>query len=140
MVESSCPVQWMFSSIKNDVAVSPLLLLTLHFRCCCFLPRRRSCSDLIGCVFLAAPYFDLGCKGGDFEGGMKYIIDHGGIALEEEYPYLAEDSKCNHKKAAHRVSSPVFSTLQSFESLQKAKALLRLLQLLAEMLQQIQSH
>ena len=36
---------------------------------------------------------------------MKYIIDHHGIGLESEYPYLAEDSKCNHKKEDHRVSS-----------------------------------
>lgn len=50
------------------------------------------------------PYYDLGCKGGDFEGGMKYIIDHGGISLEAEYPYLAEDSKCNHKKEGHKVN------------------------------------
>lgn len=51
----------------------------------------------------AGPYYDLGCQGGDFEGGMKYIIDEGGIALEEEYPYIAEDSKCSRKKASHRV-------------------------------------
>lgn len=36
---------------------------------------------------------------------MKYIIDHG-IGLEAEYPYLAEDSKCNHRKAEHSVSFP----------------------------------
>lgn len=35
---------------------------------------------------------------------MKYIIDHGGISLEAEYPYLAEDSKCNHKKEGHKVN------------------------------------
>ena len=61
----------------------------------------------------AAPYFDLGCKGGDFEGGMKYIIDHG----EEDYPYLAEDSKCNHKKASHRVIlHDIFPLLQDNET------------------------
>lgn len=36
---------------------------------------------------------------------MKYIIDNGGIGLESEYPYLAEDSRCNHRKADHRVLS-----------------------------------
>jgi len=64
-------------------------------------------------MWIAAPYFDLGCLGGDFEGGMQYIIDHGGITLEEDYPYLAEDSKCNHKKAHHRVPPPPPLSFQS---------------------------
>ena len=54
----------------------------------------------------AAPYFDLGCKGGDFEGGMSYIINHGGIDLEEDYPYLAKDSKCDRERQRRRVCCP----------------------------------
>ncbi len=42
----------------------------------------------------AAPWYDLGCEGGDFEGGVDYIIDNGGIDTEEDYPYLAHDDKC----------------------------------------------
>ncbi len=42
----------------------------------------------------AAPWYDLGCEGGDFEGGVDYIIDNGGIDTEKEYPYLAHDDKC----------------------------------------------
>ena len=35
---------------------------------------------------------------------MKYIIDHGGVALESEYPYLAADGpKCDHRAAHHKV-------------------------------------
>ena len=38
-----------------------------------------------------------GCEGGDFTGGLHYIITHGGINTEETYPYLAHDSKCDRK-------------------------------------------
>jgi Papain family cysteine protease len=31
-------------------------------------------------------------------GGLHYIITHGGIDTEEDYPYLAKDDKCNTKK------------------------------------------
>ena len=38
---------------------------------------------------------------------MKYIIDHSGIALESEYPYLAADGpKCDHRAAHHKVRPP----------------------------------
>ena len=47
-------------------------------------------------IFLwgAAPWYDLGCDGGDFEGGVDYIVDNGGIDTEADYPYLAHDDKC----------------------------------------------
>lgn len=61
---------------------------------------------MLSLAVIAAPFYDLGCKGGDFEGGFKYIIDHGGIALESEYPYLAKDSVCNKKVAQHKVRNP----------------------------------
>ena len=43
---------------------------------------------------LAGPWFDLGCDGGDFQGGIEYITENGGIDTEADYPYLAEDAKC----------------------------------------------
>ena len=43
---------------------------------------------------LAGPWFDLGCDGGDFQGGIEYITENGGIDTEVDYPYLAEDAKC----------------------------------------------
>ncbi len=48
------------------------------------------------CLFwhCAAPWYDLGCDGGDFEGGVDYIVANGGICTEEAYPYLAHDAKC----------------------------------------------
>lgn len=45
-------------------------------------------------VIGAAPWYDLGCEGGDFEGGVDYIVANGGIDTEEDYPYLAHDDKC----------------------------------------------
>lgn len=55
----------------------------------------------------AAPWYDLGCEGGDFEGGVDYIIDNGGIDTEEEYPYLAHDDKCMcvHSPCLHSLMS-----------------------------------
>jgi C1A family cysteine protease len=50
-----------------------------------------------------APYHDEGCEGGDFLGGMKYIIKNGGIDDDIDYPYLAEDSKCQKAKAKRSV-------------------------------------
>jgi len=90
---SKCGCCWSFATV--GVVESINALATGHLDV-------LSEQQLIACD-KKAPYFDLGCLGGDFEGGMQYIIDHGGITLEEDYPYLAEDSKCNHKKAHHRV-------------------------------------
>ena len=42
----------------------------------------------------AAPWYDLGCDGGDFQGGVEYIVHNGGIDTEADYPYLAHDDKC----------------------------------------------
>lgn len=59
-------------------------------------------QQLIDCD-TAKPYEDVGCEGGDFTGGLHYIITHGGIDTEEDYPYLAKDDKCNTKKEGRRV-------------------------------------
>lgn len=61
-------------------------------------------QQLIDCD-RAPPYEDQGCKGGDFGGGLHYIITHGGIDTEEDYPYTASDGKCNRKKASRNVVS-----------------------------------
>jgi len=33
-------------------------------------------------------------------GGLHYIITHGGIDTEEDYPYVAHDAPCNRTKEA----------------------------------------
>ncbi|KAK9917802.1 hypothetical protein WJX75_008442 [Coccomyxa subellipsoidea] len=73
-------------------------------------PISLSEQQLIDCD-KAAPWYDLGCEGGDFEGGVDYIIDNGGIDTEEEYPYLAHDDKCIRKKEG---LSPKESALDGF--------------------------
>ena len=45
------------------------------------------------------PLYDLGCDGGDFEGGIRYIAENG-IDLESDYPYLAKDGACR-RAAGH---------------------------------------
>lgn len=59
-------------------------------------------QQLIDCDH-AKPYEDAGCEGGDFTGGLHYIITHGGINTEDSYPYLAHDSKCDRKAEQGRV-------------------------------------
>lgn len=39
-----------------------------------------------------------------FTGGLHYIITHGGIDTEEDYPYVAKDDKCNTKKEGRCVT------------------------------------
>ena len=45
------------------------------------------------------PLYDLGCDGGDFEGGIRYIAQNG-VDLESDYPYLAKDGSCR-RAAGH---------------------------------------
>ena len=51
-------------------------------------------AQLIDCD-RGPPLYDLGCDGGNFEGGILYIAENG-IDLEADYPYLAKDGKCRH--------------------------------------------
>ncbi|KAK9830270.1 hypothetical protein WJX72_010697 [[Myrmecia] bisecta] len=61
------------------------------------------------------PYSDAGCEGGDFAGGMHYIIENEGIDTEDDYPYLAHDARC-HKRRAHRgvVTIDAFEDVPTF--------------------------
>lgn len=59
-------------------------------------------QQLIDCDH-AKPFEDIGCEGGDFTGGMHYIITNGGIDTEADYPYVAQDDKCSTKKEGRKV-------------------------------------
>ncbi|CAK0787246.1 hypothetical protein CVIRNUC_010463 [Coccomyxa viridis] len=73
-------------------------------------PIALSEQQLIDCD-RAGPWYDLGCDGGDFQGGIEYITENGGIDTEADYPYLAEDAKCEFKKEG---KSPRDATLDGF--------------------------
>jgi len=66
-------------------------------------------QQLIDCDH-APPFEDAGCKGGDFTGGLHYIITNGGINTEEAYPYVHTDNTCNKTLEEGRVV-----TLDSWE-------------------------
>jgi C1A family cysteine protease len=42
---------------------------------------------------------DTGCHGGIMEKAYEFIIKNGGIATEDDYPYVARDKDCNKLKA-----------------------------------------
>jgi len=66
--------------------------------CCCLLVVSCQVRDkqlpaqLIDCD-RGPPLYDLGCDGGNFEGGILYIAENG-VDTEADYPYLAKDGKC----------------------------------------------
>lgn len=50
-------------------------------------------AELIDCDKI-----DSGCKGGYMTDGYKAIEELGGLELESDYPYTAEDEKCSFTK------------------------------------------
>ena len=54
-------------------------------------------QQLIDCD-TAPPFKDAGCAGGEFEGGVHYIVENGGIDTEADYPYTGEDGVCDRRK------------------------------------------
>ncbi|GKC36946.1 cysteine proteinase superfamily protein, partial [Tanacetum coccineum] len=42
---------------------------------------------------------DTGCHGGIMEKAYEFIIKNGGIATEDDYPYVGRDKACNKSKA-----------------------------------------
>ncbi|PWA50215.1 peptidase C1A [Artemisia annua] len=42
-----------------------------------------------------------GCEGGAMEPAFTFIQEHGGLATEESYPYLAKRDKCDQAKFGH---------------------------------------
>ena len=64
-----------------------------------------------------------GCKGGFTEKAFEYIIRHGGIDTEEDYPYMGFQTQCNAYRAKV-VSIDGYERVPKYDerSLQKAVA------------------
>ncbi|GJW86174.1 peptidase C1A, partial [Tanacetum coccineum] len=59
---------------------------------------RLSEQQLIDCDFNGG---NRGCEGGAMEPAFKFIQEHGGLATEESYPYLAKRDQCDQSKFGH---------------------------------------
>jgi C1A family cysteine protease len=89
---------------------------------------RLSEQQIIDCAWgyeWSGPGGNLGCDGGYAAGALQWLIDNGGIAREEHYPYLMEDAFClaSDIGSGARVTGYVNVTAFSEPALQAAVAL-----------------
>ena len=61
-------------------------------------PPSLSEQELIDCD-RGPPFKDAGCDGGDFEGGVRFAIQEGGLTTEAAYPYRGKDGRCHRRRA-----------------------------------------
>jgi len=81
--QAKCGSCWAFSStgaIEGAVCAQTGELLSL------------SEQELVDC---AGPEGEHGCNGGVMDRAFQYVIDQGGICVEEEYPYKATQGMCH---------------------------------------------
>lgn len=84
--QGKCGSCWTFSTV--GALESHFLLKYGQF-------RNLSEQQLVDC---AGDYDNHGCKGGLPSHAFEYIKDNGGISLETNYPYLAQDGTCKITK------------------------------------------
>jgi C1A family cysteine protease len=88
---SSCGCCWAFAT---TAAIETALALSKGEPA-----KSLSEQQLIACDYHnGSETENLGCSGGSWWLGMDYVIKNNGISTEEEYPYLAHDSKCEEEK------------------------------------------
>jgi len=66
-------------------------------------------QQLIDC---SVPEGDLGCDGGEMDNAFKYVMKEGGLCSEAEYPYTAEDGKC-------QTCSTLYNSISTYTDVQK---------------------
>eukprot|EP01097_Dermamoeba_algensis_P006025 TRINITY_DN3794_c0_g1_i1.p1 TRINITY_DN3794_c0_g1~~TRINITY_DN3794_c0_g1_i1.p1 ORF type:complete len:548 (+),score=128.28 TRINITY_DN3794_c0_g1_i1:67-1710(+) len=60
-------------------------------------------------------YGNHGCDGGDASGAYQWIIDNGGIATEQSYPYLGQDAYCRNADRSSGVQVRAYVNVTSSE-------------------------
>ena len=96
--QGQCGSCWAFSSIQNAEGVWAAAGNSLQK----FAPQQ-----LVDCVS-KEKYNSDGCNGGFAVQGSSYIVDTGGIELEEDYPYEGEQKTCRFN--SHRVAARFTTT------------------------------
>ncbi|XP_028785050.1 ervatamin-B-like [Neltuma alba] len=88
--QESCGSCWAFSATGAIEGINQIVSQSLP---------EVSEQQLVSCAA------SQGCKGGWYVNAFKYVIDNHGIASEETYPYVAQDSACDISKAANTIAT-----------------------------------
>lgn len=66
-----------------------------------------SAQNIVDCT---DTYGNVGCKGGSGMLSLQYIIDNGGVATEESYPYEGIGGKCRFDKSIMKIGASCNAT------------------------------
>lgn len=66
-----------------------------------------SAQNIVDCT---DKYGNVGCKGGSGMLSLQYIIDNGGVATEESYPYKGVEDKCRFDKNIMKIGASCNAT------------------------------